>query len=485
MTVFSQAYGQAWSGLRLRAPSGNPKQRFEKADFDALKAAYNEKYGYNIQIPEWSDIFKYTPKALKTPEEVKAEKTRGLQQVLQSPFPEWGRAYTSVMTWIDNIQDTGSLVFPAFAMLTKAAPKIFGRLIPAMGWLMLGYDVLQFLTTIGRSPWNIMRAKRALCQHKGKNPFHKQVQAARMDRVRKYKPGFSDLLQGLQVSNDVTGVGLALGAVMGFGFDMASGLIRKARGEKVTFNADMPPLNLHELNSAAGMKAAAIINSAGQVFTDEFHLFAYMTYAASSTFYTPLVDQFDLAGGMDDPQDAVVPAPYPEDPLTLEVIKEAGLDPAAGVGWPFNGKQEILMGDLMDHVAAKSNDVFRDYCIRNRKNMMGWHAATYVDDVTLPLLQAIDPAAEIIQEDTPMSAAVFTMIKTPILPGPDTTPKQWADFEGWLPFYIAQNERRPGPREIRQKFDLLGIRYTSAFPATMDPAVKDLFPDPFDDSEFA
>lgn len=143
-TSFAAAHSFAFSklGIGNRSIPGEIFPKYAKRDFDALKADYNNQFGYTIRIPQWDDVVHLTPNALKDPAVLKAEKKEALVRILESPAPEWARKYSSAMTWIDNVQDTASLVIPAISMLARAAPKIFGKLLGIAGWLMLGYDLL-------------------------------------------------------------------------------------------------------------------------------------------------------------------------------------------------------------------------------------------------------------------------------------------------------------------------------------------------------
>lgn len=466
-------------------PLKGPRMRFEKTDFEALKADYVAKYGYSITIPGWDDIIKWKPNLMKTDAEKKQEKLTNLQRMLASPGNEYTRKYASVMTWIDNIQDTASIVYPAFRMLVRAAPKIFARAIPGMGWILLGYDLLNLANALGRAPFSPMRAKRAACEVIKSNPFNKQSQWKRTERIKNWNPGWTDILQVLQVTQQVTGVGLSLGAAVGFVQDLFYGAYRQATGEKVSFKTEFPPLNFHEFKSAAGMKAAAFINSAGQIFSEEMHFLSQATFAASTYFMTPVIEQFDIAGCVEDPMSAIIDAPEPTDPLTIEVIKSQGLNVQNGVGWPMNLEKKISLRDLSDYTTEKSRAATTDYYFRNSKNSYGFVAAGLMGGAVEDLIDAMEPGAEHVADDTPMIHLLLNMLKGPLLPGEGISPGKWLEFETWVNGWADQYGSVPKISDVRIKFDLLGIPYRDSFPATMDPAVKDLFPDPFDDSEYA
>lgn len=483
---FSQANAAAWAGLAMQSQKGRTRVRFERAEYDELKAAYVGKYGYNITVPGWDDIVRLKPNLLKTPDEIKAEKMRNLERMLASPNPEFYNNYASVMTWIDNIQDTASAVFPAFRILARWSPKLIARLIPGMGWALLGYDALQLANVFGRAPWKVaMGAKRAACELLRSNPFTKKAQWKRMDRIAKWDPTIADLLQVFQTTSDVTGVGLSFGPIMGFMSELASGAYRSAIGQRVSFGHDLPPMKLWELNAAAGMKAAAMIGTAGQTFSEDLHFWSYATFAASTYFLTPYIEQEDVAGAVEDPLEAIVPAPEPEDQITREVIEEAGLSIAAGVGWPYLGKGMVPLREVQHLVMDKGQTGFYEFCNRHPNDSYGMLAGSLLYDSHNDLFDALEPGAEHVEEDSPVHRVFFSMLKAPLLPDQEISKEQGKAFAGWIEDYTEIHERVPTMREVKLHLDVMRIKWRTFYPLEMDPAYKHFWPAPFDDSSAA
>lgn len=184
--TFGASYSSALGKLRL-GDRQRPEEifpRYEKQSFDALKKEYTDKYGYVIRIPKFEDIIHLTPNSMKTAAQVKSEKRKGLMNILASPTPDFARTYSSIMTYMDDIQDATSIVYPAIAMLTRLAPKVFGKILPVAGWMMLGTDLLQWLISLGRLPFSPMGGKRLFCHYNKNNPFSKTSQYLRKRKSR-------------------------------------------------------------------------------------------------------------------------------------------------------------------------------------------------------------------------------------------------------------------------------------------------------------
>ena len=490
MAISTRTFNQTWaeSFNKLKVPYGRRQEfefkRYEKSDFDTLKKAYTDKYGYVIKIPSLDDIIHIKPNEMKTVQEIKAAKKEGLMNILASPAPNWARKYSSIMTYLDDIQDAGSIIFPAFQMLARFSPKIFGRLIPIVGWALLGFDALNFMIGVGRLPVTGMAGKRVVCNFVKTNPFSKKAQYERKERLMTHKPGFADALQVLQTTDNLTGVGISLGGLMGFMQDLVFGGYKYLNGERVSMSWDVPQANLWELNAAKAMKATAVIGSAGQTFSELQHFWTYAIGLISPMLYSPYANSCDFLECIKTPMDVVIPAPIPTDPLTIEVIKEAGLNVNDGVGWPFTGEKEISLDELTNHVALNSREVFRDYLFRHDRDWYGY-AVAELWDIALPfIMDGIDPTGSENYEDTPMFQVMYRLIKYPLIPEPGTTAEQWATFESWVNDYHELYGKTPGIIEIRNKFENLRIPFKQSYPTTLDEEGKKLWPEGFTGAEF-
>jgi hypothetical protein len=490
MVRLAKSFNKTWMDAynQLKIPYGRREEfefkRYEKSDFDALKKAYTDKYGYVIKIPEVSDIVHLVPNEMKTLQEIKDAKREGLTNILASPAPNWARKYSTIMTYLDNIQDTSSIVFPAFQMLWRTFPKVFGKALPFMGWLMLGFDLLNVVIGVGRAPMTGMASKRMVCSYFKTNPFGKKAQWERKERIKTHKPGFGDALQVLQVTDQFTGVGLSLGALMGFIQDSAFGAYRYLNGDRVRWSTELPQPNLYELGAAKAMQSAAVISSAGQTFSELQHFWTYAIGLISPMIYGPYANSCDFLDTVETPMQMVIPAPSPTDPLTIEVIKEAGLNVNDGVGWPFTGEKEMSLDELTDHIALNSREVFRDYLFRHDKDWYGYVVASLFDMALPFIVEGIDPTGSEHYEDTPISQVMYRLLKYPLLPLPGTTKEQWATFESWVNDYHEFYGKAPGISEIKNKFENLRIPFKESYPTVMEDEGKNLWPDGFDGAEF-
>jgi len=486
MASFSSVYSSAWRQLRLsdRKRPDEVFPTFTKEDFDTLKSKYQEEHGYYIRIPKLEDMIHWKPQLLKSLEEVKAEKRQGLMNILASPAPEWARMYSTIMTWMDNIQDAGSVVYPGFSMLLRWAPKVFGKVLPIMGWIMLGTDLLNMAIAVGRLPMTGMGGKRLICDYFRQNPFTKKAQWLRKERIKNYKPGVADLIQVAQTTDNITGVGLSLGPLMGFIQDAIFGGYRYLTGERVRVGFDVPDMWEHEAGGRKGLQAMGLISSSGQVFSDEIHLFSYIVGATSARLYTPWAHQVDIVSAVENPMDIMIPASYPTNQTTIDVIREEGLDVESGIGWPYNEGKEISVNDLWDALMPTTRDTFRDYSIRHSKDWFGYVPANMLDQVLPSIGWAFDPTGEIEYDDTPEMKTLFRMIKGELLPTKLPSERAGLEFMDWLKRQFFDIGKTPGLMAIKEAFERFEIPYRESFPTERLPEADEYWPKDLDINQY-
>lgn len=476
--TFSKTHAAAWSklGIGSREKPGEIFPKYTKKDFDQLKSDFNKEYGYTIRIPQWDDIVHLTPDALKTKQEIKAEKKEALTRILESPAPEWQRKYSTAMTWIDDIQDTSSVVYPLLKGLFKIAPKAFAKAAPIIGWLSTAYDILNILTAIGTAPLSPMKGKREVCKAWKNNPFSKEARLSRINHIKNWKPNWADAIQAAQVSDNLFGFGLSLGGIMGAITDSISGAYRYLNGEKVRWSFDPPDVGDLEKLGSRGMKAAAAISSQGQVFSETQHFWTYVTAALSSMLLSGWYHDNEISDIVQDVPNVALEAPTPTNPNTIEVIQEMGLSLEEGTGWPWNGQKIISVADYLDATAEPIRSNFHDFSMRHSKDSYGYVAAMAMDNLLPQTLLAVDPEAELEMDDTPFMKAIWKMIKAPILPARIMTDKEMNDFGGWTEAYYNAYEKAPGILEIEQKFKDLSIPYITSYPDKPTADFQKYFP---------
>ena len=223
--------------------------KFTTEEFEKRRTQYQAKYGNEINIPGFSDIVHIVPKATISAEERAAHlwaSERGLPspltpaqlqslqykkfrfiKALASATPAWMKTYGAVATVLDNVEDALVTVVVLGRVAAKIAPRLLGRLVPGLGWLLLGSDILNAVNLVSYVSFASKGAKRKVEGLAERNPFHAKAAARRTLKLNRAIPTFGETLEVLQTTDQISGVGLCLGGLMGLVTDTFSKVLSK------------------------------------------------------------------------------------------------------------------------------------------------------------------------------------------------------------------------------------------------------------------
>jgi len=458
------------------------------------------------------------------------------QRMLASPIPNWQANIISFLTSWDDAQDA----IISLAALGRIACKFLPRFL--VGWLAWPIGLLWFIATImglliGPSACALnpiqckryMRMKlayrqaslkakshplagrtgrlseweRALKDGKTK-PWTKRAkylakyQKARLGAGFKgyatsggYLPSFSEGIQMLQVTDQVYGVGVSLGPIMGMGYDLISGGVRWAMGQKVTFkNAPsdieiytkatdklheyarwkrpekkMTPLEFYVwkdkkiragtwgVRSKQDEAVQQALKGVGTIYG--FH--RRTNYVEEAAYYAlaemsfqgveNVLDHWDPIINVEGLEHIQIEAYNNPNPLIEEMLIEEGVDPEQGIGWPVTGKRWQTYEEIQTTiapVAAANIRHFSETCPDENLKAIGEMSATVAGlagigfmidewDVSIQYHAAIDIAETLLDKRYAFPLTI--------------TEEQMIEFALWTQAH-EDNNTRPNLRDI-------------------------------------
>jgi len=403
-----QEWERFWRGVRGLDPEQERLRRVA-----AGGAGRGPEEPATITIPGWDDVIKISPRERPTgaqldeyyrarrvgarpdlPDAVTGEIDRRRAQkerMRTSAQLDYARAWGDILTAFDNVQDylsavatTGRLALwagPRAAALLGAvgvpgAGKLAGRFVPGLGWVILASDLLNLLGLLGTGamfgfgmlclgPSGALAAgvpaflfKRAAKSEAWnmarRNPFGRKARLDRAARAAGRLPGFGNLVEVLQTTEQLFGYGVSFGAVVAMLTEAGSAAELLARGEGVTVDtahaaeswtrayrqatagyttAEQLTVNL---SSKVVATTPAILREQ-DVFTDQEHIEALTAYRAA---LPEVVRALDLIA-WEDVLPALLDAPLAPlvdvGPTFERVIAEDGDNLATGRAWPLPG----------------------------------------------------------------------------------------------------------------------------------------------------
>lgn len=221
--------------------------KFTNEQFQARRLAYQARYGTSVNIPGFEDVIHIIPIATISAEEraahmwaierglpsplsdnqlkaLKFKKYRFLR-ALASPTPTWLKNYGAVATCLDNVEDGLVTVSILGRIAAHVAPKFTKLLMPGLGWVLLGSDILNLANIMTWIPFSSNKAKRTIEPLAERNPFHAKAAARRTLKLQRKMPTFGEVLEILQTTDQLFGVGISLGGLMGMVWDAGAKVV--------------------------------------------------------------------------------------------------------------------------------------------------------------------------------------------------------------------------------------------------------------------
>ncbi|MBA7496152.1 hypothetical protein ES702_06750 [subsurface metagenome] len=368
--------------------------KFTDEAFEAKQQAYVAKHGYYVTAPklediihvrtfkepshtEWTD-FKTSHLARTNPYRHKAiidlldRKRARRDRMMASPVPTWAKNLASVMTLFDDINDTLGTVGVIMRTAARLMPKTLGRfMLGPVGWLFLAAEIAGLFLAVMRLPFQCFTRKRTYEAVRDLNPFSKEAKIRRARKVRRLRPSKGELLELLQTTDNVFGIGLCLGPIMGFAYDVLSGTVRTVMGQEVHWGTPPPTRPKHTRPSSRLIRNAAALHGAGEEMTDEDHLGFMIALNGATQLLKPYIDEWHPLDQVDNFDNVLFEAPRPEHPTTKFILEEVGIKEGQAIGWPGLDKDLVNWEELWDHTQATAAKRFTDFAVRNRNNYVG------------------------------------------------------------------------------------------------------------------
>lgn len=410
------------------------KHRFTTAEFDRKKAEYVAKHGYVMSIPGFSDIFKIGLDYKPTEREVELyrkkditalgfdkydqiarimkKKKESFMRMMSSPNPTWLNNIGTTMTFLDDINDAaGTLSFVCRSM-ARLVPKALARyfLGPA-GWALTIADIVGLAMTIARAPINAVMSKSRLNASLEMNPFSKNAKVFRAKRLRKIKPTKGEVIELLQVTNSMFGVGLSLGPIVGAFLEAFSGPVRVLQGKKVTVKWPIPDFSYFERVAMTSITAADALSFGDDELTWEDHCKTYLVAEMATHVLYPIFEEYHPIDQIEGIQNIIPTPPKPTDPLTKLLFDEEGVDPNTHIGFPGAEDTDGSASELMDTTSTYGALSFKKFCQKNSGTYLGLVGMQAVNNFTLNSLALWEGPEQVLSDVSPVLKACFKIIE--------------------------------------------------------------------------
>jgi len=465
------------------APFHLPK--FTSEEFQKMKANYQAKYGATIHVPGFEDIIHLWQPAPITPaeeilwkkkdygrlgpkrylelKEMKQKRKEAFLRMLASPTTPSGMNMASVLTAIDDTQDALSTLVTIGKVASRWLPRVLGRFVSGpVGWTMAAGDILNMIQTVGRTPMLPKATKRLMSDQGDLNPLTKKAKVRRAKRIKRWKPSSGALLEVAQVTDQVFGVGISLGPIVGFATDLVFGALKNLQGKPVKMKLAPSTTKPWEDIAYRYLKTNYTHNTVSQ-FTDETEeTRMYIAQNLASQVVSAHAAENSPFDCLEDPNDVIVHAPWPTNVLTVECFEEEGLDYRDYIGWPALGKKWATYEELRRGTERTATDNLQRYCQRNKHNWMGFVGANNAVESTFYGLENLEGQGNVDYDYTVASKTMITLLDHGYIINPNATQTQISQFAAILEYYDR----------IGQTFSLKSILSTARDSISADFIIK-------------
>jgi len=375
-------------------------------EFDKRRKKAVEKDGYKVKIPDLEDIIHLPAEEPMTSDEmaqwkkpghgnIPADREEELQRMkkkrkdkyddmLRNPTPDIVRSKASIMCALDDAQDALSTLGVLGRLLLPLLPRAAaGMLSGPVGWALTAAMLLNLMYQMSRMGIPTRTAKR----HKNKlsehNPFTKKGKAGIAKELARKGLHAGNLIEAAQVTDNIWGVGICLGPLMGIPWSVGSGLVRQAMGQKVEW--ELPHTDWKHWQKAAGRALHSLPALWGDTpfLTDhEIVGVVFTGHFAQQAF--PVTDEpCEGLKNIKVVKTLEMCAPTPTNILTREVMQEAGDDPDEFVEWPSTGEKWSNINDLTDTVYPRAQNHIHALYERHQQDLLGYYTGCYAGEAGL------------------------------------------------------------------------------------------------------
>lgn len=506
--------GRSW----IESPFKFPK--FTDEEFEARRVAYQAKYGSTINIPGFDDIVHWKlPTRISTeemaahrfakkrklpsplnPEQLgmlTARKYRFLKS-LASPTPKWMQNIGAIQNALDNAEDAlvTAAVFGKWA--AKLAPRLLGRTVPYLGWLLLGSDIINLANTF---TWMRLAGNPTSCKNMdlaSKNPFTHKAAAARAKKLARGGATFGEIIEILQTTDQMFGMGLSLGGIVGAASDVLSATQLPA--QVPAWPGEVPFLRPSPIVQRAGvellrqlikpfttptalenklmksLRGSAMLSTFKDDVPKAFHTKALITANTAIQGLSSWWTRSDPILSFKSFREIRLPAPPIDNAITQDILEDHQIDPNAPLLWPHIDRETATAEEILYAYSPLIKDSLQTYCHRYQRDYEGMIAAASTVDYHETILSLLSDDGEIRVSRTAIASVAQQMTESICLIPPDTPEDKIAQFTDWVGAFERRTAESPKLSEFRDYGRSIGIDWMNSFPSIAFEKIEELFP---------
>ena len=370
----------------------------------------------HVEIPSWDDIVHITPR-YQYSEAEKAEfrkpaneriwsnvSREGLDEYakrcdyvrkkMKSNIPEIVNKIGSIMTMIDDIEDGLTTAAVGGRLACKVAPKMLGKWIPYVGWAFRAADILNVFNMLSFIPLSPRGGKKRMYDLAESNPLSKKSKAHAAAKARAAQhgksyakmakklpvlkklgpiiPSMGEMLEIAQTTDNLFGVGLCLGPIVGMVLEGVFGFQdRLSNFQKRTADA------FKEKKYSKTLMYNPIIAGLGEELGEETFERTVVSESLVLDKITKPFEYYTWGEYEEGLNEVSMVVPTPENVVTIAALEDNGIDWRDAIGFPYaDDPKELYPCELHYRTHEKTTGYLQAYCERNTNNYQGYVIGT-------------------------------------------------------------------------------------------------------------
>ena len=362
--------------------------------------------GYKVRFPNLKDVLHVPVWDPLTPEEEKAYKSGKwgnisgkrrseiqdmeaykrdrYEAMLRNPAPDILQSRASLMTALDDAEDALSTVGLIAKLIGPLLPEAIGDAIAGpLGWALGAAALLNLANSLLSPELKPLRTKRDLERFLKHNPLSKEGRAADVDDFLHRGLHAGDLLEAAQVTDNIYGVGVCLGPIMGYPVAVASGLVRQAMGQKVDWEIARPDWGYWGDAASKALHSTLAIFGDTPWLTDDEYMAMHVAVFASQQFIGAYPEATQAWKAAPNFSSLHFRAPIPTNPITLKIMQDHGDDPIKYAKWPQTGTAWADHNTLTKKTTKRAHKNMHAWQKRNSHSLKGYYTACHMGEIGL------------------------------------------------------------------------------------------------------
>ena len=398
-------------------------------EFLQERTKYVAKYGYRYSIPGFDDVVRLNIEKPITEEEtkiwknkqfselsperfeelkyMKKQRTEAYLDMLGSPQPHIFQSRGSLIGAIDDAQDALATLATVGAIAIRALPAAVKALLGGpVGALMTASEILSLFNSFLTPERAMIKSKRLIEQLKDKDPLATKVKVKGARKIRTAKIGRGTVIEALQVTENMFGIGISLGAVMNVPFDIVFATARSLPGLPPIPKLPIPDIPHWKARGMKLLKAAGTLLSAGGgTYNQDYTQLLIAANAAGQVQNYQNRDwhPFDEIPNVNEIQ---IQAPKVKNILSIEAITEVDAQGLDAIKWPSTGEEWSTVDDLVTTMPDPINKSFKSYTQKTQYAPEGLLGPVNATEATLHILEAAEGPGSVVIDYTADTKAI-------------------------------------------------------------------------------